>query len=227
DQLNTWSVLRVKDTGCGIPDEYLERIYDRFFQIDHQAQPGTGIGLAMVKELVAVHYGKIDIKSKVGDGTEFCVRLLTNHIAITPQQEEIADDAIHLENEDSQPVILVVEDDVDLRNYIVASLETHYTILLADNGIQGLDAATKHIPDLIISDVMMAGLEGLEMVGKFKENPSTSHIPIILFTARDIEIDRQRGYGLDVHPQLVMPVPPSQVHKRSENTLSTRPNAPN
>ena len=227
DQLNTWSVLRVKDTGCGIPDEYLERIYDRFFQIDHQAQPGTGIGLAMVKELVAVHYGKIDIKSKVGDGTEFCVRLLTNHIAITPQQEEIVDDAIHLENEDSQPVILVVEDDVDLRNYIVASLETHYTILLADNGIQGLDAATKHIPDLIISDVMMAGLDGFEMVGKLKENRSTSHIPIILFTAKDQEIDRQRGYELGVDSYLIKPVHPALLHKRIENILSNRKNVHN
>lgn len=227
DQLNTWSVLRVKDTGCGIPDKYLERIYDRFFQIDHQAQPGTGIGLAMVKELVAVHYGKIDIKSKVGDGTEFCVRLLTNHIAITPQQEEIADDAIHLENEDSQPVILVVEDDVDLRNYIVASLETHYTILLADNGIQGLDAATKHIPDLIISDVMMAGLDGFEMVGKLKENRSTSHIPIILFTAKDQEIDRQRGYELGVDSYLIKPVHPALLHKRIENILSNRKNVHN
>ncbi len=227
DQLNTWSVLRIKDTGCGIPEEYLERIYDRFFQIDHQAQPGTGIGLAMVKELVAVHYGKIDIKSKVGDGTEFCVRLLTNHIAITPQQEKMADDAIHLENEDSQPVILIVEDDVDLRNYIVASLETHYTILLANNGIQGLDAATKHIPDLIISDVMMTGLDGFEMVGKLKENRSTSHIPIILFTAKDQEIDRQRGYELGVDSYLIKPVHPALLHKRIENILSNRKNVHN
>ncbi|MBD1425433.1 hybrid sensor histidine kinase/response regulator transcription factor [Sphingobacterium arenae] len=227
DQLNTWSVLRVKDTGCGIPEEYLERIYDRFFQIDHQAQPGTGIGLAMVKELVAVHYGKIDIKSKVGEGTEFCVRLLTNHIEITPQHEKMADDTIHLENEDSQPVILIVEDDVDLRNYIVASLETHYTVLLANNGIQGLDAATKHIPDLIISDVMMTGLDGFEMVGKLKENRSTSHIPIILFTAKDQEIDRQRGYELGVDSYLIKPVHAALLHKRIENILSNRKNIHN
>src|SRR5690606_4150091 len=99
DQLNTWSVLRVKDTGCGIPDEYVVRMNNCFYQMEHQSQPGTGSGLAMVKELVAVHYGKIDIKSKLGNGSEFCVRLLTNHIANTPQQKEIADDAIHLEKE--------------------------------------------------------------------------------------------------------------------------------
>lgn len=223
DELNTWSILQVKDTGCGISAEYITRIYERFFRINSSSLHGTGVGLAIVKELVAVHYGKIDVESSPGKGTTFTVRLLTNRITPSAETEvHHADDVAQGEDETTQPVILLVEDDVDLRQYIASSLEVHYTLIIADHGAQGLELATKHIPDLIISDVMMAEMDGFEMVNKLKENRSTSHIPIILFTAKDQEIDRQHGYELGVESYLVKPIRPILLHKRIANILTNR-----
>src|SRR5690606_23411330 len=194
-----------------------------FFQISHSSLPGTGVGLAIVKELVAVHYGKIDVESTPGKGTTFTVRLLTNRITpFTASEADSVDEIAQGEDEPAQPVILLVEDDVDLRQYVASSLELHYTLILADHGVQGWELATKHIPDLIISDVMMAEMDGFEMVSKLKENRSTSHIPIILFTDKDQEIDRQRGYELGVDSYLIKPVRPVLLHKRIENILSNR-----
>jgi len=211
DRLNTWSVLRVKDTGSGIPEEYLTRIFDRFFQIDGTSLPGTGIGLAIVKELVAVHHGKIEVRSLMGQGSEFCIHLLTNRVAEAVQP---------LVN--NEEVILLVEDDIDLRQYLTSTLESHYKVITADNGKEGFEKANDDIPDLIISDVMMAGGDGFEMVHKLKERRETSHIPVILLTAKDSDIDKQKGYELGVDSYLIKPILPILLIKRIENILSNR-----
>lgn len=222
DRLNTWSILHVKDTGSGISEEYLTRIFDRFFQIDATSLPGTGIGLALVKELVAVHYGKIEVKSRVGQGSEFCIHLLTNRV-IEAVQPLVNDDHEDLSDTTTQPpLILLVEDDIDLRQYLTSTLQIHYKIITADNGNEGFDKANEDIPDLIISDVMMVGGDGFEMVHKLKERRDTSHIPVILLTAKDSDIDKQKGYELGIDSYLTKPIRPTLLFKRIENILSNR-----
>lgn len=223
EQLSTWSVLRVSDTGCGIDAEHLERIFERFFQIEEHTRPGTGIGLAIVKELVTVHYGKIEVTSTVGEGSEFCIRLLTNRV--NPIQDQLSTasgtgDTASVAPQ--QPIVLLVEDDADLRTYLAAVLADQYTVSTACNGLEGFEIAAEQIPDLIISDVMMADMDGFEMAAKLKETKATSHIPIILFTAKDRDADRQKGYEIGVDSYLTKPVRPTVLFKRIENILSNR-----
>lgn len=220
EQLSTWSVFRISDTGCGINTEYLTRIFDRFFQIEGHTPPGTGIGLAIVKELVAVHYGKIEVTSAIGEGSEFCVRLLTNPVKPLHNQSYNATETTSATS--PQPAVLLVEDDTDLRTYLSAVLADQYTVYSAANGREGFEIASEQIPDLIISDVMMADMDGFEMTTKLKESTSTSHIPIILFTAKDRDVDRQKGYEIGVESYLTKPVRPTLLFKRIENILSNR-----
>jgi signal transduction histidine kinase/DNA-binding response OmpR family regulator len=210
--------ISVRDTGVGIPEEKLERIFDRFYRVDEsytRQADGTGIGLAFTRELVRLMGGSIAVKSQLGEGTSFEVvlpiRELPQETASlhTPtwgisRNPDVKQDIVPvasffeegnfananaelLPNENSQvlkPVLLIVEDNDDVRQYLRACVVEQYHVIEACNGRAGIEMALEHTPDLIVSDVMMPEKDGLELCQTLKNDPRTSHIPIVLLTAK-------------------------------------------
>ncbi|WP_158280676.1 two-component regulator propeller domain-containing protein [Pararcticibacter amylolyticus] len=225
DRLSTWAVIYVKDSGCGIAPEYLDKIFDKFYQVPRSAMQGTGVGLALVRELVAIHHGKILVKSEPEKGSEFCVRLLTNAVATGGNEKDESlsfTDGTHHVDGDHSPLLLLVEDDTDLREYLTSLLRHRYEIISAENGSSGFDMATNRIPDLILSDIVMPDMDGFGMLKKLKQERETSHIPIIFLTAKDGDTDRQHGYELGVDSYLTKPVSAQLLYQRIENLLLKR-----
>ncbi|WP_333624857.1 two-component regulator propeller domain-containing protein [Sphingobacterium siyangense] len=218
--LANWAILTVEDTGCGIPAKDIDRIFEKFYQIPKAGVQGTGIGLALVKELTAIHQGKISITSSEGVGTKVSVRFLSNRntseksvsLALNAEVESVSVDH-------GRPLLLLVEDDRDLRDYLVGILSVTYDVSAVDNGVSGVELAQSSVPDLIISDVMMPDMDGFVLTEKLKTERATSHIPIILLTAKDTDMDRQRGYELGVDSYLTKPIGSTLLLKRIDNLL--------
>ena len=170
----------------------MPHIYDRYYQAKgkHQAS-GTGIGLALVKSLVDLHHGSLEVESAVEKGTTFRFRIQTDYNypealhkeeKVVTVVKEMAEDA---EPESAFPILLVVEDNADIREYIANELQDTYKILQANNGKEGLILALRYTPNIIVSDIMMPEMDGIAMCKGIKENMNTSHIPVILLTAKD------------------------------------------
>lgn len=205
--------IRVSDNGIGIPNDKVENVFDRFYQVndsDKRGYEGTGIGLSLTKELVELHQGEIRVESEVGRGSTFIIKLHkgSNHlkedeiviedplrvvpVLKTDLTEPIssieAEDTEHIKKTESKsvlPLVLIVEDNADMRGYIRSCLDIKiYKIIESKDGIDGLNKAIEKIPDLIISDVMMPRMDGNEMCSKIKTDERTSHIPVVLVTAR-------------------------------------------
>ncbi|MBS1565403.1 MAG: response regulator, partial [Bacteroidetes bacterium] len=186
-----WITLKVMDSGIGIPKEKLDRIYDRFFQNDSSAailNYGTGIGLSITKEFVKIHGGTIDVESEPGNGSTFTIHIplviaidTTNALQPSTPVEEKAlsyKKANPKENGKVLPMILLVEDSEDFRFYLKDNLRDHYTVIEAANGREGWQKALAHHPQLIVSDISMPEVNGIEMVNKLKADKRTSHIPV-------------------------------------------------
>ena len=241
--------LKIKDTGEGIAEATLPHIFDRFYQVDNPMSrkgEGTGIGLALVKELVELMDGTITVKSELGKGTAFKVLLpiqevgdfiptLTKLSAVDLSKKRTdkigLNEAIDLEEaygsvskvvEDSQPYLLLVEDNPDVVFYIQSLLEPFYNIIIANDGQAGIDQALEHIPDLIISDVMMPKKDGFELVATLKQDERTSHIPIILLTAKATKQDKLEGLKFGADAYLMKPFDKEELFVRLENLLEVR-----
>ncbi|MBX2816902.1 MAG: response regulator [Saprospiraceae bacterium] len=214
-------VLVVWDTGIGIRREILDRIFDRFFQAKenfHNVKIGTGIGLALVRELISLMGGSIEVTSAPEEGSDFRL-LLPIHQESKPVGQDIDLSAISvpviereikysLENSPVQkdlPRVLVVEDSPDIAEYLTACLEEYYQVSTAPNGQEGLDAAIEHVPDLVISDVMMPRMTGLEFCTRLKTDTRTSHIPVVLLTAKADEVSRIEGLQTGADAYLTKP----------------------
>ena len=215
--------IKVKDSGIGISEEALPHIFNRFYQVDNSTTrkgEGTGIGLALTKELIKMMGGKIEVKSTLGQGTEFLVLLPVHNTAPlsdTPQENRPLDSQIspveasipfEIPGEPDKmdsPVLLVIEDNPDVISYIHAILRADYTIQMARNGQEGIDKAIELVPDLIISDVMMPEKDGLEVCETLKNDQRTSHIPIILLTAKASTDDKIAGLSLGADAYLTKP----------------------
>ncbi|MEZ4954278.1 MAG: ATP-binding protein [Saprospiraceae bacterium] len=207
--------ILIRDTGIGIPASRLPFVFDRFYQVDSseiREQDGTGIGLTLVKELVQLHGGEINVESEEGKGTAFKVRLLKGkgHLSeanivetapildpdpsfsTKPNEVDFAPilsekkwaEGLSSDAASDVPMVLIIEDNADVRGYIKQHLTNSFQILEAVNGQEGIDLALEHLPDLIISDVMMPKRNGYEVCQTLKTDQRTSHIPIILLTAK-------------------------------------------
>jgi len=222
--------ITVTDTGIGIPDDKLANVFDRFYQvndIDKRGYEGTGIGLALTKELVELHHGTIWVKSKLGEGSSFTFTIPKGkeHLKpdeINPEEEgghvvdtfdsnltEIEEQPVKSEQTEKKkglPILLIVEDNADMRIYIRSCFdENQYSIEEAKDGEQGLNQAIETVPDLIISDVMMPKMDGNEMCTRIKTDERTSHIPVVLVTARaSIE---QKIEGIETGADVYLPKP--------------------
>lgn len=221
----------VSDTGYGIHPDALPHIFERYYQEGgkHQAS-GTGIGLALVKNLVKLHEGEISVESKPNQGSTFCVSLLTDNFypnalhtdlhreGETDKETEQASDS----HADERPILLVVEDNQDIRDYIAESFGNQFDVRTATNGKEGMDTALKVIPDIIVSDIMMPVMDGNEMCRALKSDVRTSHIPIILLTAKDSLHDKEEGYAVGADSYLTKPFSASLLHSRIENLMQSR-----
>jgi len=222
--------LVVSDTGIGIPPEHQSKIFERFHQVsESHKEVGTGIGLALVKELVNLMGGTITVDSEPGKGSTFTMIIPVESAASDKLQAASQFDQVEAEqragqeteapsaqrlvpsangSEDgspSKPQVLVVEDNADLRAFIIDSLGSEFHFHQAENGKQGLQIATEQIPDMIISDVMMPEMDGMEMTRRIKEDIKTSHIPLILLTAKSGEDSKLEGLSKGADDYLTKP----------------------
>ena len=234
--------LSIKDSGIGIPTEELPHIFDRFYQVDgsHTRRgEGTGIGLALTKELVELMNGQIQVSSVLHQGTSFELKLpalryvqetVETEIDVLPAIADVLPPATANAKEMPNPttnskrkVILIVEDNADIRNYLQQAFDaTNYHILEAENGIIGLRKAAEHIPDLIITDLMMPELDGHGLVYALKHNDQTSHIPIIMLTAKSAHQSRMEGLELGVDAYLTKPFNIKELQVRVHKLLELR-----
>ncbi|MDZ7288796.1 MAG: ATP-binding protein [candidate division KSB1 bacterium] len=228
----------VSDTGPGVPVEHIDHIFDRFYHVNHpisRVRQGAGIGLSLSKELVELHQGKISVQSENGKGACFLVRLPVGEISIHDHHEqamvssdeeinsETGDDGFFSDAHDAErPAVLIVEDDGDLRDYLKSELKESYHILTATNGQAGLKLALETIPDLIVSDIMMFEMDGIEFCKQIRTNHLTSHIPVLLLTARSAEADHLEGLEIGADDYITKPFSLDILKMRIRNLLESR-----
>ena len=231
--------IKVKDTGKGIPAEHLPYIFDRFYQVDDSAtrsDEGTGIGLALTKELVQLMSGTIEVTSQIGTGSEFTLRLPIQKEApkgnageLVQQSRSTVTDLVEAsafgaeeDYDESLPLALLVEDNEDVLTYLELCLQGKYRIQKARNGLQGIQMAIEMIPDIIVSDVMMPEKDGYEVVERLKNDERTSHIPIILLTAKaDLE-SRLEGLERGADAYLSKPFEKKELEVRLRKLIEVR-----
>jgi len=251
DYFNTGVNISISDTGSGIPPKRLKHIFDRFYQADDtysKDQEGSGIGLALTKELVEIHYGEIKVVSEPGKGTTFNILLPLGKSHLKPKEiikikksddnkfiPELADPLVPIIEEqpvsiaspndtleNSTPILLIVEDNADLRAYIRGFLDKNYHVIEAEDGESGFDKALKTIPDLIISDVMMPRMDGYELCRHLKTDERTDHIPIILLTARAAMESKIEGMETGADDFITKPFEPEELKARIKNLIEQR-----
>lgn len=237
--------ITVRDTGIGIPQNELPKIFDRFYQVDGthtREHEGTGIGMALTKELVDLHKGEIEIDSVVGEWTEVKITLPLGKYHLSEDeiiekedslnqfdnrkkdQVEIAltDEIPERERLDDRTIILIVEDNSELREYVKEAISMDYHVEEAMNGEQGLRKAEKLIPDLIISDIMMPVMDGNEMTKRIKTDEKTSHIPIIQLTAKSDQESKIEGLESGADAYVTKPFSIQELQVRIKTLIESR-----
>jgi DNA-binding response OmpR family regulator len=222
--------LQVTDTGSGIPSADLERIFELFYQSTSTKGLGTGIGLALTREIVELHGGQIRAESEVGRGSTFEVVLpcVTETIARTVETVEskvFEDDSTSVvpETEESdKPLLLIVDDNEDIREYLKLRLGGTYQLALAKNGLEGLKTAFERTPDIVLSDVMMPEMNGLEFCRRLKTDERTSHIPVVLLTARQSAEYQTEGYDTGADAYVTKPFNAKVLQAQLRNLLLQR-----
>lgn len=237
------AVLRVVDTGIGIPTDKLPHIFDRFYQADTsrtRAYEGTGIGLALAKELTDWLGGTLTVESEEGRGTTFTVELPIQPAQgheplllpqsgpiVLPAWQEVAAPpadlpANDLPNDETRPLLLVVEDNDELRDFLAESLADTFRVLTAVNGREGLFIAQRDLPDVVVSDVMMPGMDGYQLCRHLKTDARTDHIAVLLLTARSAHESRIEGLSQGADDYLTKPFHADELHLRLRNLLTRR-----
>ncbi len=238
--------ISIRDTGVGIPKDKLDKIFDRFYQVDSshtREQEGTGIGLSLTKELVELHKGSISVESEEGEGTTVTVSIPLGKEHLKPEEileayeekdEKIFDyeeaetktkgvevEIKYFENE-SLPLVLIVEDNSDVRYYIKDNIKKEYKIIEAVDGEDGWNKSAEEIPDLIISDIMMPVMDGFQLCQKLKTDERTSHIPVILLTAKAAMEDKLEGLETGADDYIMKPFEPDELRARIKNLVEQR-----
>jgi signal transduction histidine kinase/DNA-binding response OmpR family regulator len=241
-------IISVSDTGQGIPASEVGKIFDRFYQVDSsssRAFEGSGIGLSLVKELVQLMNGSIHVKSDVATGTTFTVTLtlarvfghdkpslslngesasVENFINSDVDQQDVTPVLTDNTVAPSEALVLIVEDNADLRAYLKENLESDYQIAVAENGLTGLEKAIDLTPDLILSDMMMPIMDGFTLCTKIRLDERTSHIPFILLTARTTIESKLEGLELGADEYMTKPFNIKEIRVRMSNLLEQRKN---
>ena len=240
--------VRVRDNGPGIPAGQLDRVFERFYQVEGTSRrrwPGAGIGLSLAKELVELHRGSIAVESVEGEGACFIVSLLRGRDHVLPEMEEGGPEDEQRSSSSERPVlalddtldlppprdpaagedrttVLVVDDNAEMRAYVRRHLEPDYRVVEAADGTEGLEEARRLTPDLVVSDVMMPGLDGNALFRSLREDPELSLVPVVLLTAKASAESRIQGLRDGVDDYLVKPFDPRELKARVDNLISSR-----
>jgi DNA-binding response OmpR family regulator/anti-sigma regulatory factor (Ser/Thr protein kinase) len=238
--------ITVEDTGIGIAEEQLQQIFNPFHQVDSshtRRNEGTGLGLALAKNLVTLYQGEIKVSSQIGKGSCFVVTLpvekeeLKDHVLVrgnlyeSPESagidEELTENKENADQgkksaENEKPLLLIVEDNADMRHYISKILSQRYQVIQAIDGHDGLRMAFEHIPEIIISDVMMPGLSGIVLANTLKSDDRTNHIPVILLTALTSTGQKIEGLTSGADDYITKPFNEEILLVKVENLLANR-----
>lgn len=224
----------VADNGQGISDDDLGNIFERFYQVDKVHPKGSGIGLSLAKAFVELHGGSISAESQLGKGTTFTVTLPLRHIApvaSTPARAitgtDVTAELDRIENEAStenaeKHTLLVIDDNTDIQQLVTELMKDDYRVICAPDGQEGLRLAARYVPDLIICDVMMPVMDGLECCRKIKEEISTSHIPVLMLTACTMDEQRASGYESGADGYLSKPFSSKVLKARCHSLIENR-----
>jgi DNA-binding response OmpR family regulator len=227
-------ILKIKDNGIGISEKDQKHIFDRFYQVDEAPAGGTGIGLSLTKELVQLMNGKISVSSSINKGAEFKIELpITNkaekpdEVSFTPLQtfqesEDVYPEEKTEEHSEDLSHVLIIEDNKDVAHFIASGLKDQYEIIFAQDGREGIEKALDKIPDLIITDLMMPEKDGFEVCDVLKNDERTSHIPVIMLTARTFVKDKIKGLAHGADAYLTKPFNQSELLIRIEQLILLR-----
>jgi signal transduction histidine kinase/DNA-binding response OmpR family regulator len=233
-------IISIKDNGPGIDLDQHQKIFERFTRIEGSEEVhGSGIGLALVKELVEANQGSIKLRSQLGQGSEFIVTLPMiqgdeqsisepSMVAMDEPTQDSSDeepDPAFISDQEQnahKPTLLVVEDNLDMRTFLLDSLQDTYFCLTAKNGQEGFEIATEHLPDVIISDLMMPSKTGLDLIQALRGQDMTAHIPFVLLTAKGDEESRLSGWQLGVDDYIAKPFNVSELQARLSRLISVR-----
>ncbi|HEX6430626.1 MAG TPA: ATP-binding protein, partial [Niastella sp.] len=242
-----FAVLQIKDTGVGIPEEELPHMFERFHrvqQVTGRTFEGTGIGLSLIKELVNLHKGDISVKSKLHTGSTFTVKIplgkehLPKHQIATLSKDEAVTSSMYVEEagtllvkdtateliieNNNLPLVLVVDDNADMREHLQSILVPHFNVITACNGLHALEKINAEMPALVVSDVMMPVMDGIGLVKEVKANRATAHIPIILLTARAGEESKIVGWETGADDYLTKPFSSKELVSRVSSQIRTQ-----
>ena len=233
----------IKDTGKGIAKEDIKHIFDRFYQVRNSNKDGTGIGLAIVKAFTELQGGTAKVESEVGKGSEFTITLpkrvagdnfqpaeetyemndfLDESSAVTDISTENKVSKITSDLQEDKPRVLVIDDNADIRAYATALLSDEYDVMEASDGSEGLKKAVREVPDVVVCDVMMSGMDGLECCKHLKSDSLTCHIPVILLTAKTLDEHRAEGYAYGADAYLTKPFNGNVLKARIKNLITNR-----
>ena len=233
-------IIQIADTGIGIGKDQLEYVFDRFYQVDGSSTRrvgGTGIGLSLSKELVRLMKGEIHVKSELSKGSTFTISLPLflerGDLELLDEEEVLAlgstgtdndkySDALLTNDSDEKNIVLIVEDNIELRKFIVSSLEEQFQVIEASNGQEGIEKAQSLIPDVIVSDVMMPEKDGIELLDHLKNQELTSHVPVILLTAKSRIEHKLEGLSHGADDYLTKPFHTEELLIRMRNLIDLR-----
>ena len=233
--------IEVSDNGIGIAADEQAYIFNRFYQAKNAGQ-GTGIGLALVKAFTDLHHGEATVESKEGEGSRFTIVLPLSQagelstskfqqpyspVVEISSTEEVPNQARHIDDlvlpdEAARPEVLIIDDNSDIRSYLRRALSSTYKVSEAVDGKSGLEMARRIVPDLVISDIMMPVMDGLEFCSQLKQDKAISHIPVILLTARSLDEQRAEGYKHGADAYIAKPFSLELLLSRIDNLIESR-----
>ena len=233
-------IISVTDSGCGISNNELPYIFDRFYQAKNAGR-GTGIGLAIVKAFTELHHGVVSATSVEGKGSTFSINIPVRQEGAVSKQptekveqlvepsaiKEIPNQARHIDelvqpHQTEKPEVLIIDDNIDIRTYLRSVLSEKYNVSEASDGKVGLELARKIVPDIVLSDIMMPVMDGLEFCQQLKTDKAISHIPVILLTARSLDEQRAEGYEHGADAYISKPFSLRLLLSRIDNLIESR-----
>ena len=233
-------IISVTDSGCGISNNELPYIFDRFYQAKNAGR-GTGIGLAIVKAFTELHHGVVSATSVEGKGSTFSINIPVRQEGAVSKQptekveqlvepsaiKEIPNQARHIDElvqprQTDKPEVLIIDDNIDIRTYLRSVLSEKYNVSEASDGKVGLELARKIVPDIVLSDIMMPVMDGLEFCQQLKTDKAISHIPVILLTARSLDEQRAEGYEHGADAYISKPFSLRLLLSRIDNLIESR-----
>ena len=233
-------IISVTDSGCGISNNELPYIFDRFYQAKNAGR-GTGIGLAIVKAFTELHHGVVSATSVEGKGSTFSINIPVRQEGAVSKQptekveqlvepsaiKEIPNQARHIDelvqpHQTDKPEVLIIDDNIDIRTYLRSVLSEKYNVSEASDGKVALELARKIVPDIVLSDIMMPVMDGLEFCQQLKTDKAISHIPVILLTARSLDEQRAEGYEHGADAYISKPFSLRLLLSRIDNLIESR-----